>query len=172
MQNGAPNEDKHVIVGRFGSSYGVRGWIKVISFTDPKENILAYQPWFVNYQGNYQQIHITGGKEHGQFIIVKFAECDDPETAKTFTNVLILVPRAQLSKPTQGHYYWADLEGLTVINKQQETLGIIDHLFATGANDVIVVKGDKERLIPYIKDVVLNVDLDTKVMRVDWDADF
>lgn len=160
------------IIGKFGSVYGVKGWLKVISFTDPKENILEFTPWFINKANQWQSIAITDSRIHGKNIIVKIANVDERELAKTYTNLEIATADAQLPKLPQGEYYWSDLEGLTVINKDDKNLGQVDHILATGANDVLVIKNHRERLIPYIDNVILNIDLTKKIITVDWDTEF
>jgi 16S rRNA processing protein RimM len=110
--------------------------------------------------------------DKGGHIRIKFPGCDNPETARLYGNLLIGVTRDQLSALSLGEHYWSDLEGLAVTNKAGILLGKVSHLFSTGANDVLVVKGDRERLLPYINDVVIEVDPEKNQMIVDWDADF
>lgn len=163
--------NQKIVVGRFASPYSVHGWIKVISFTDPPAKILDYQGWCIN-KGGWLELAITERKLHGKHIIVKIKDCDTPEQAKTYTNIDIAINRDQLSELPPGEYYWAELEGLTVVNVENINFGKVDHVFSTGANDVLVVKGEKQRLIPYIKNVVKQVDLEKKNIIVDWDAEF
>jgi 16S rRNA processing protein RimM len=164
-----------IIVGRFGSPYGIKGWIKVISFTDPTEKILDYSPWQINQEGKWQLINIVTGKLHGKNIIVSIADCTNPEQVRVYTNCEIAVERSQLPEPAEDEYYWVDLLGLTVINTQQEILGKVERLFETGANDVLVVtdaKTGKQRLIPYIKHVIIEVNLAAKRIIVNWESVF
>lgn len=165
-------KSKKIMVGRFGAAHGVRGWIKIHSFTEPRANILTYLPWLIEDAQGWHEFHFTDQKHNEQSIIVKPANCDTPEQVRLYTNKLIAIERALLPASTEADYYWTDLEGLKVINQQQQLLGIVDHLFNTGANDVLVVKGDKERLLPYHKNTVLSVDLANGIIQVDWDADF
>lgn len=161
-----------IIVGRFGATYGVRGWLKVISFTQPIENILTYQPWFIEKNKSWELVTVSEGKPHGKNVVVKLANCNDPETARFYTNRDIAVDHSELPKLPAHEYYWSDLIGLRVTNQNNEDLGIVESLFATGANDVLVVKGDRERFIPYLSYVIISVDLAQKKMVVDWDSDF
>lgn len=166
--------DDTVIVGRIGKRYGVKGWVKLHSFTDPITNILNYQPWLIkDKNNNWREIATEAIKPHGEGIVAKFAEIDSPETAKAFVNIEIAVPRDQLPKLEQNEFYWHDLIGLNVVNQQNEHLGKVSQLLATGANDVLVVDGDKEYLIPFLFDkFILDVDQTKKQITVDWDTAF
>ncbi len=163
-----------VVVGCLGSPYGVHGWLKLYSYTQPIDNILNYPQWYLQTETGWQLITSveTQTQPHGKYIRVKIAGCDSPEQARLYTNALIAVTRDQLPELADGEYYWSDLEGLSVVNTRGVALGQVDHLFSTGANDVMVVKGERERLLPYIKNVVLEVDLVQKKMVVEWDEDF
>lgn len=162
-----------VEVGRFSGVYGVRGWLKVYSYTEPQENILDYNPWYVHAGGRWQSVEVAEGRVHGKGVVARLVGCDDRDAASLLTGAAIAVDRAQLPPAGPGEYYWVDLEGLKVITLSGVELGVVDHLFETGSNDVMVVKGDRERLIPFIRDqVVVQVDLEHRVMRVDWDPEF
>lgn len=171
MQTKKPNNT--VIMGRFGSAYGVRGWLKVISFTDPIDNLLDHKTWQIEHKHLWQPITIQDGKRHGEFLVVKIEGCDDRDQARVYTNDLIAVSRDELTPLKQGEYYWTDLIGLRVINEKDIDLGKIDHLIETGSNDVMIIKdAHKERWLPYIDDVVKSIDLEKKEMRVEWDEEF
>ncbi|KPJ67386.1 MAG: hypothetical protein AMJ43_03755 [Coxiella sp. DG_40] len=158
-----------IIIGRFGSTYGIKGWIKIISFTDPKVKILQYQPWWIKKNQQWQQIDIEDSKCHGKNIIVKLHDIDNCDQAKTYTNIDINIQHDQLPKLPKDEYYWSDLEGLTVLDKSGKKLGIVDHLIETGSNDVLVIKNGKQHLIPYIDNVIIKVDLKKKIIKVDWE---
>lgn len=164
-------QDK-ITIGRFGRVYGIKGWISVISYTEPKENILTYSSWMIAINGKYQFIEIENSKIQQKNILVKIKNIDDREIVKTYTNLEIVTESSKLPQLPKGEYYWKDLKNLTVITKNGTKLGKVDHLLATGANDVLVVKNDKERLIPYIDDVIINIDIDKQTITVDWDAKF
>ena len=161
-----------VIIGRFGRAHGVKGWLRVFSFTDPEINILDLFPWHIKTADGWQEIKIEDSKVHHQEVVVKIANIDDREIAKKYTNKEIAVYRAQLPNLAKGEYYWHDLIGVEVINKSGHKLGKVTSLFATGANDVLVVKNNREILIPYTKDVITNVDLKHKTITVDWEKDY
>ena len=161
-----------ITVGRFGKVFGVLGWIKVISFTFPEENILKFKPWLIKKDGLWQELFFEKSKKQANAIIVKLPGCDSPEQATLFTNVEISILRSQLPKLKKGEYYWDDLVGLEVVNKEGVSLGVVEKLMATGANDVLVTKGDRKRLIPYISHVIQQVDPDNRVIHVEWGEDF
>lgn len=163
---------KKVSIGRFGSPFGVRGWIKVISYTDPRDQILTYRPWQIDVQGEWQLAQVVDAQSHVKNIVVKLEGCDDRNAAQLYTHQEIAIEREQLPVLKNGEYYWVDLIGLEVITTKGEKFGFVDHLFATGNNDVFVVKGDRERLIPYIDEVIKEINLQTKRIVVDWDASF
>lgn len=160
-----------IIVGRFGTPYGLQGWIKVNSYTRPTDNIVNYQPWLLEVKGTYQPVTIAAHKVHGKSIIVQVEGCNDRETAANYTNINIAISRQQLPELAQNEYYWSDLEGLTVINHDNARLGVIDHIMSTGANDVLVVKGERVHAIPYLDDVIVNIDLNEGTMHVRWDIE-
>lgn len=162
-----------LVVGRIGSVYGVRGWLKIYSYTDPKENIFNYQPWHININDTWQELRIKQSRRHGSGLVAQFFGCEEREYAKQFTNTTLYVYREQLSPLVGNEYYWTDLQGLTVITLSGNVLGKVTQIWETGANDVLVVKGDKEHLIPYLLNkVVTQVDLPQGVLHVDWDPDF
>ncbi len=161
-----------VIIGHFGKSYGIKGWLKVKSLHRPLADFLKFSMIWVYHQDNWENIQITEGKNLGPSFVVKIAGCDTPEVAKTYANDPIAVLREQLPSLPEGEYYWDDLLGLQVFNQDQVLLGTIDHLLETGANDVMVLKSNKKRLIPYTRNVVKSIDLSSKIMVVDWPTDF
>jgi len=166
-------EKQRVLVGRVSTFYGLKGGLKIFSYTDPRENIINYSPWQLNCDGEWLTYDLFSGQRHGKTVIAQFRGIDNRDQAAVLIGADISVWRDQLPAEIEGEYYWADLIGLKVINTDGAALGQVDHLIETGANDVLVLVGERERLIPYIKNsVVLSVDLDTAVIRVDWDPDF
>ncbi len=160
---------KEVVVGRFGRAHGVRGDIYVISFTEPASNILDYKPWLIMKNNEWRPLTITSIKSHDQSIIAHIEGWDDREIAKLHTNAEIAVPSESLPQLDAHEYYWSQLIGLDVINQQGESLGQVTGLLETGANDVLVVKGKTEHLVPYTQNTVLKVDLDAQQITVDWE---
>lgn len=168
-----PHRHTMVTMGRLGRPHGIRGWMKLISFTDPIEQIFSYSDWHIQTQSlSWQPLHYQEWQTQGTTLLVKLPNCDTPEQAKSYTNRIIAVPREQLTPLSEGDYYWIDLEGLRVVTDTGIELGQVDHLFATGANDVMVVTGDKQRLIPYNKTTIIEVNLAEQFIRVNWDAEF
>ena len=162
-----------VVIGRISGLYGVRGWLRIFSYTDPRANIIAYSPWLVDIDGQWQPMKVVTGRMQGKSVVVNLAGYDDRDAAVTLLGKDIAVLRKQLAAPAPGEYYWADLEGLRVVNTAGVEFGVVDHMFQTGANDVVVVKGDRERLIPFVQgEVILKIDLQQGVMEVDWDPDY
>ncbi|MEM7283789.1 MAG: ribosome maturation factor RimM [Pseudomonadota bacterium] len=166
--------DEFVVVGRIAGVYGVKGWVRVESFTQPITNIFDYDPWtLLGPGGTQRQCAKAEGRPHGKGLIAKFEGLSDREEAVALVGHEVAVPRRELPEVEQGSFYWADLEGLSVVTKQGQALGQVDHLIETGANDVLVVEGERQRLIPFLWErVVLQVDLDAKRITVDWDPEF
>jgi 16S rRNA processing protein RimM len=162
-----------VLVGRIVGLYGVRGWVKVHSYAAGREQILAYDPWHLRIGGEWCPKRLAAGREHGKGIVVQFEGVVDRDMAAGLVGADIAVHRDQLEPLAPGEYYWIDLIGLRVVTGAGVELGRVDHLLETGANDVLVVHGERERLIPYVPgEVVVKVDLEAGVIEVDWDPDF
>lgn len=167
------DEANHVVVGQIGKPYGVQGWMKVHSFTEPYTNLLDYEPWFIEQRGQWHELTGIKVQEHGNAILLHIEGCDSPEDARRYTNAKIAVVRELFSALDDDEFYWNDLAGLTVINQDDVTLGTVDYIFETGSNDVLVVKGEREHLVPFLYgEVILKVDLTQKVIRVQWDPEF
>jgi len=163
-----------VTVGRIGAPVGVQGWMKIQSFTQPIENIVDYRPWYLKRGEKWYLVEMQEVKMRGAGVVALVKNCNDRDATLPFKNLDIGVLKSQLPVLPKGEIYWSDLEGMTVQTVEGKTLGKIDSLLATGANDVMVIKnGDTEYLIPYVKGhVVKNVDLDQRLVLVDWDTDF
>ena len=175
-------ETKYLVVGKIGAPYGVRGWSKLHSFTEQVSNLFDYDPWYTNPKNSKDSAAADGGwviasvtevKTHGKGLVAQFKGCEDRDAAARLTGQEIAIRRDQLPPASEGEYYWGDLKGLAVVTVDGVSLGIVDHLLETGANDVLVVKGDRERLIPYVMGpIVKAVDLAAGTLQVDWDPDF
>jgi len=166
--------DDFISIGEITSVFGVKGWVKVHSFTEPRENILNYSPWFLKKGNKVKEIKLLSGKRQGKTIVASFDGVSDRDVAASYSGWEIQIKQSQLPKPENGEYYWADLLGLQVETDQGVDLGKVDYLIETGANDVLVVQdGEAERLIPFLQDqVIKKIDLDKKQMIVDWDPEF
>jgi 16S rRNA processing protein RimM len=123
--------------------------------------------------GEWQEKALAVGSRHGKGVIARLADCENRDQARALMGCEIGIRRDQLPATAPGEYYWRDLQGLKVVTIEGEWLGMVDHLIETGANDVLVVKGERERLIPFVLDqVIVNVDLDKREIQVDWDKSF
>ncbi|MDO4627427.1 MAG: ribosome maturation factor RimM [Pasteurellaceae bacterium] len=173
-------QQKIEVVGKLGSTYGIRGWLRIYSSTEQAESIFDYQPWFLKIKGQWQATTLESWKHHNHELIVKLKGIDDREAAQTLANVEIGVDLAVFPKLDDDDFYWHDLIGCQVINLQNYNMGIVSEMMETGSNDVLVVRatskdafGKQERLIPFLyEQVVKRVDLATKTIEVDWDAGF
>jgi len=161
-------------VGQVSGVFGVKGWVKVYSFTDPRENILQYSPWFLQKNNQLREIKLLVGRRQGSLVVAELDGVGDRDLAAELIGANILIRKQQLPKASDGEYYWADLIGLEVRNQEGCKLGKVDHLLETGANDVlVVVDGELERLIPFLQQsTILKIDLDDGLIIVDWDPDF
>lgn len=168
-----------VLLGKITSTFGIKGWVKVYSYTDPMENLLQYSHWHVLLRGQRQVIRKLDGRIHGKGLVARLDGVDTPEAAQLLAGAEILLQRSELPALAEGDYYWNQLIGLQVVNQQGQFYGEVDYLMETGANDVLVVKpcngslDRQERLIPWrVPQVVRKVDLAAGRIEVDWDADF
>lgn len=164
--------DSKVVIGVIGAPFGVEGWVKINSFTNPQDNCLDYQPWVVKQRDQWVNIPVIATKVQGQTILAKFEGYPDRESVRMLTNAELAVPREIFPPTAENEYYWNDLIGMTVVNQDQVTLGQVERIFSTGANDVIVVMGTKKHLLPYIAQVVKQVDEQARVITVEWDPNF
>lgn len=165
--------DDRVIIGHVAGLYGLRGWVKVFSHTEPRDGITRYQPLYLKIHDDWRQVQTSAGRRHGKSVVLKFTGVDDRDAAASLIGADIAIERTQLPPLAPDEFYWSDLQGLQVSTIDGIDLGVVDYLMATGANDVLVVKGERERLIPFLRDqVVVDIDLQQRRMRVDWDADF
>ena len=171
MSGRAP--DAVVPMGRVVGLFGVKGWVKVYSYTRPREAILKYRSWRLKLAGDWRQFELAEGRRQGLGVVARFERIEDRDAAGRLVGSDIAVERSQLPTLKPGEYYWAELEGLKVVNLEGVELGTVEHLFETGgANDVMVVMGERERLVPYTTQTIREVDLEHGIIRVDWDAEF
>ena len=164
---------ERVTMGRVSGAFGVRGWLKVRSDCEPAEQLLEYSPWQMNTGTGWRSHVVVEGKVHGPGLVAKLADIDDRDQAQALAGADIAVDRSQLPLLAGDEYYWNDLIGLSVVTRDGKELGQVSGLMQTGANDVLVVSGERERLIPFIREqVVLAVDADARRIEVDWDPEF
>lgn len=171
-------DEKKIIVGKINGVYGVKGWVKVFSDTEPREGILKYSPWYLQHPnvdaGRWREIKIEAGRRHTKTVVIKLKGYDDRDESMQLIGAQIAIDASQLKSLAKNEYYWRELIGLRVVNQQNIELGVVERLFETGANDVLVVKDEaQERLIPWtIGHAVLEIDIEQGVISVDWDEEF
>ncbi len=164
--------EEHVVLGRISGLFGVKGWVKVFSHTEPREAVLKYGHWLIRRCGEWQSLEVAEGKRHSKTVVVRFEGIDDRDAAAALLGCDIGVERTALPAPGDGQYYFGDLEGLRVVHRDGTELGTVAYVMETGANDVLVTEGERERLIPFIaNEVILDVDLAAGVISVDWEWD-
>ena len=160
-------------IGKISGVFGVKGWLKITSYTEPRDNILGYKYWILKKDGAEKSVKVLGGKLQGKSLVAQIDGVSDRDQALMLMGWTINIGYEQLSALEEGQFYWADLIGLAVENLDGVRLGNIETLFETGANDIILVNGERERAIPFLRDqIVKSIDLETGKMLVDWDADF
>ena len=169
-----PAPRKLILVGRMTGVFGVRGEVKLESWTEPRAQIFRYQPWILRApDGTERELDGVRGRDTGKLVVATLPGCDDRDAAEALRGTEIWVPREVLPPPAPGEYYWVDLEGLRVVTIEGVVLGEVSHLLSTGANDVVVVRGERERMIPFVQpDYVTSVDFDSRTITVDWDPEF
>ncbi len=179
---GENSRSKLVDVGRITTVFGVKGWVKVHSDTQPLENIFSYNPLWLKTKHGVKAMEVDEFRLHGKGLVAHIKGLDDRDEAQALSRVTIAIERDQMPELDAGDYYWHQLEGLTVVTEfdgRSDVLGQVTKLMETGANDVLVVKGDansidqSERLIPYVPEqFVKGIDLEAGLIVVDWDPDF
>ena len=166
-------EQQIINVGKISGVFGVKGWVKVFSFTDPRENILTYSPWVLKKGDETKTVNVVDGQLQGKTIVAQLSGVNDRDQAANLMGWDVFITQDQLPAAAKGEYYWSDLVGLKVETIDGVQLGVVDSLLETGANDVIVVQGERERAIPFLQgETVINIDLDAGRIVVDWDPEF
>jgi 16S rRNA processing protein RimM len=167
---------EQLVVGKIGAPHGVKGWVKINSFTQHPQDIFDYLPWQL---GNNQTIEVDQWRQQSRGLVAKIIGIDSREAADLIKNLDILVSTSVLPE-LEDDIYWKDIIGMQVETKQGYQLGVVKQLFETGANDVMIVTANsndafaqKERLIPFVYDqVVLEINKDAKTVIVNWDPAF
>lgn len=169
-----------VMLGHVTGVYGLKGWVKVHSDTNPRDNIVTYKSWWLEQGGNWLEYRVLQGRSQGKTIVAQLEGVDTPETASTLTGANIAISRASMPEPVEGEYYWTDLIGMQVRTVEDVQVGPVSRLFETGANDVLVViderdetEGSREVLVPWlVPDVITEVNMEDRVITIEWDPDF
>jgi 16S rRNA processing protein RimM len=169
-----------IVVGTFGAVYGIKGWLRINSFTDTMEDIFDYAPWTIQTAQGLKEVRVINSRPHSKGYIVQVEGINTPEEAQRWVNQEILIHGDQLETLTDNDFYWKDLIGCEVLNIQGYHMGVVSSLLETGSNDVLCVQANKkdaygkiERLIPFIEDqFIVQIDLPAKKIHVNWQPDF
>lgn len=170
-QSGQPED--LVPMGFVVGASGVRGWVKVVANTQYADSLFDYDSWWLGRDGKWREYRIEDGSVQPKSLNAKLEGVHDRDVAFAMKGMTVAVPRSAMPAAGEDEYYWNDLIGLTVVNRDGATLGVVEKLLETGANDVLVLKdGMVERLVPFVGPVIDQVDLAAKRITVDWGLDY
>ena len=169
-----------VVLGKIGAPYGVKGWVKITSYTESVEGIFDYSPWLLNRQGEWVEIKLVKWRWHGKSVVALLDGLETREQAQVLTHCEIGIAPDQMKDLPENEFYWRDLIGCEVTNLKGYHMGVVEQVLETGSNDVLQVKanardsfGKAERLIPFVTEqFIKSVDVSAKQIQVDWDPDF
>lgn len=166
-------------IGELKKPYGIHGWLWVFSFTEDREAIFHMQPWVINTAMGQKTLTVKNWRQQGKGYVVQLNEVPDRNIAETMFGVSLWAEKNNLSELAEDEYYWSDLIGLTVISQSENViLGRVKELFETGAHAIMVVEptadsvDGKERLIPWHKQTIGEVNLAEQTLMVDWGSDY
>lgn len=159
-------------MGRIAAPYGIKGWVKVQTFSESADTLADYPEWQVGRAGNWHAVHVLNAHLHTNTLVAELEGIADRDAALALKGSEIAIPRATLPPAAENEYYWSDLIGLDVTNTQGIAFGKVKELLESGAHDVLVVSGERERLIPFVGQIVKTVDLAAGTLQVDWEADY
>lgn len=163
-----------VIMGRIVAAQGLQGWVKVQAFTEYLDSLLDYHTWYLGKDKHpWREFKVLECNVHTKVLVAKLEGIADRTAAEKCKGMLIAVPRSSLPEKSEDEYYWSDLIGMKVVNLQDAELGMVESLIETGANDVLCVRNENgEILVPFLAQVVQQVSMKEKLIRVDWQADY
>jgi 16S rRNA processing protein RimM len=161
-----------VVIGRVVAAFGVQGWIRVKTFTQKPSTLGDFDRWWLKGPSGSRECALEAFEMHSKGPVAKLAGIDDRDAADGLRGTEIAVPRAALAEPEEGSHYWVDLVGLEVVDEDGRILGAIESLFEAGDTSVLVVRGDRERMIPFVAEYVKGVDREAGRVTVDWKADY
>ena len=164
--------DRVVVLGKVAGTFGVHGWVKINSYTDPPENILDYEELLIGGSGRWTKVELEAGRVTGKGVLGKLKGIETPEEARTRVGAELGVRRSHMPPPAPGEYYWSDLEGLEAESVSGERLGKVDHFRSTPAGTLIVIRGEREIWIPFVKDRIAKVDVAGGRIVLDWSAEW
>jgi 16S rRNA processing protein RimM len=159
-------------MGRIAGPFGILGWVKVQPFTETIDGLLDFPVWNLGRGEQWREVKVLESEAHHKTLVARLEGCNDRDAAAALKGLEIAVPREALPDAPENEYYWSDLIGLEVVNVQGEVLGKVVDILETGANDVLVLEGERERLLPFTAQVILEVDLAARRINVDWGSDY
>lgn len=159
-------------MGRIAAPYGIQGWVRVKTYSESPDALLDHPRWWLREAQGWREHGVAAAEWRDKGLLARFEACGDRSAAESLKGLDIGIPRSALPGPEPGEHYWADLIGLAVKNREGVNFGQVSDLIATGANDVLVVSGERERLIPYLEGVIVAVDIAARTITVDWDASY
>ena len=159
-------------MGRIAAPFGVKGWVKVQPFSDDPGTLMDFESWRIGRGEQHTQYSVETCQDHGNALVAKLAGIDDRDAAYALRGQEISVERSRLPPPEANEFYWSDLIGLTAVNREGVELGTVDSLMESGAHDLLVIKGKREILIPFVERFVGKVDVAAGRIEVDWGEDF
>lgn len=164
--------DNLVVMGRIAAPYGVKGWMKIQTFSEAIDTLADYPQWYVKRGNDWQLYSVADARVHTKVLVASLVGIADRDQALALKGCEIAVQRASLPIAAENEYYWSDLIGLNVTNLRGEAFGTIEQILEAGAHDVLVVRGEREHLIPFVGQIVRNVDLAARTVQVDWELDY
>jgi 16S rRNA processing protein RimM len=171
---------ERVVMGRVAAPYAVQGWLKIQPFTEYLDSLLDYEVWWLGRdegpRAGWREYRVLEGKVHAQSLVVRLEGVNDRNLAESLKGLEVAVDRAEFPEAAEGEYYWDDLIGLDVVNTEGVHLGQVEGLLETGAHEVLQVRGERERLIPfvnaYVREVVPAEGEAGGRILVEWGADW
>jgi len=163
--------DNLVSMGKIANVFGIHGWVKIKTSSN-LNSLQDYKILHILFDNNMQTLEVEKSFIKGDIVHLKFLNINDRDQAMLLKGAIVYVSRDDFPKLADNEYYWVDLIGLKVVNKKRQELGNVDNLMETGANSVLVVKGNKQHLIPFVADYVSDVDMHNKLIIVDWGLDY
>ncbi len=164
--------ESYIVVAKIGAPHGVRGDLKLNVFCECSDAVLAFEHFFVQTKAGWELLQDYTIKPRANGFLIRFAHCTDRDLARQYVNQELAVPRTALPELPEGEYYQSDLMGFAVYNSADEYFGDVSYFLETGANDVLVTKGQQEYLIPYVADVIVSIDSAERRIMVDWSKDY